>query len=366
MKTPNPETKTGYRTAPPALLYAARIETCERVADLFDEYSVNEADDQCTAWYDADRDAAVIEYFCPSRAEAEHRLAVMRAFIEARAPGDPWTGTVRELPVENWAEAWKKFFHTEKVSDRIWIKPSWEPCAAGLGDIVVEIDPGMSFGTGQHGTTRGCLKIMDTLAGQHPGLTLADVGCGSGILAIAAAKLGYTGILATDCDPDAVRIARENASLNHVENRIVFSVSTLGETPLLARFDVVVANILATVLIAQVLTVQDTEGWAKAGVMFRDDTAAGAMFAMVAYNTLYFRVDAGNRTAFQEAESEPPLNYEKQGQTIDLSFWRAPDRLFDEPDELLAWARLALTAAHRVAAKRKRSTPPARTPSPRR
>ena len=92
----------------------------------------------------------------------------------------------------------------------------------------------------------------------------------------------------------------------------------------------------------------------------------GAMFAMVADNTLYFRVDAGNRTAFQEAESEQPLNYEKQGQTIDLSFWRAPDRLFDEPDELLAWARLALTAAHRVAAKRKRSTPPARTPSPRR
>ena len=253
MNTPKPETVSAQRrTPPPALLYAARIETCERVADLFDDYSVNEADDQCTAWYDADRDAAILEYFCPSRAEAEARLAAMRAFLEARAPGETWTGTVRELPVENWAEAWKKFFHVEKVSDRIWIKPSWEPCSPGPDDVVLEIDPGMSFGTGQHGTTRGCLQLMDTLSRQHPGLTLADIGCGSGILAIAAAKLGYTGILATDCDPDAVRIARENATLNHVQDRIVFSVSALGEEPWSTRFDIVVANILATLLIAQV------------------------------------------------------------------------------------------------------------------
>jgi|ERR1043166_3248018 DNA transformation protein len=78
----------------------------------------------------------------------------------------------------------------------------------------------------------------------------------------------------------------------------------------------------------------------------------GFMLGMVTDNTLYFRVDDGNRAAFKEAESFPPLNYQKKGETIDLSFWRAPERLFDEPDELVTWARAALAAARRVAAKR--------------
>ena len=82
----------------------------------------------------------------------------------------------------------------------------------------------------------------------------------------------------------------------------------------------------------------------------------GVMIGMVRDNTLYFRVDDDNRAAFKEAESFPPLNYEKKGGTIDLSFWRAPERLFDEPDELVTWARLALAAARRVKTKRGRTT----------
>jgi DNA transformation protein and related proteins len=83
----------------------------------------------------------------------------------------------------------------------------------------------------------------------------------------------------------------------------------------------------------------------------------GLMLGMVTDNTLYFRVDDHNRATFQEVQSFPPLNYEKQGHTIDLSFWRAPERLFDETDELLTWARAALAAARRVAVKRERSAP---------
>ena len=83
----------------------------------------------------------------------------------------------------------------------------------------------------------------------------------------------------------------------------------------------------------------------------------GFMLAMVTENTLYFRVDDHNQTAFAEAASFPPLNYEKGGQLTDLSFWRAPERLFDEPDELVTWARVALAAARRVAAKRKQTAP---------
>ena len=80
----------------------------------------------------------------------------------------------------------------------------------------------------------------------------------------------------------------------------------------------------------------------------------GLMLGMVTDNMLYLRVDDGNRDAFKEAEVTPPLNYRKQGLAIDLSFWRAPERLFDEPDELVSWARIALGAARRVAAKRER------------
>jgi DNA transformation protein and related proteins len=93
----------------------------------------------------------------------------------------------------------------------------------------------------------------------------------------------------------------------------------------------------------------------------------GVMFAMVTDNTLYFRIDDQNRAAFAEAAAFPPLNYEKGGELIDLAFWRAPERLFDEPDELIAWARAALQAAHRIAAKRKPAVPkPNAKPRPKR
>ena|SRR5438552_14043393 len=94
----------------------------------------------------------------------------------------------------------------------------------------------------------------------------------------------------------------------------------------------------------------------------------GVMFAMVTENTLYFRIDDHNRKIFKEAESSPPLNYAKGGAMINLSFWHVPERLFDEPDELITWARAALAAARRVAAKRERVAPkrkPARTRSAR-
>ena len=83
----------------------------------------------------------------------------------------------------------------------------------------------------------------------------------------------------------------------------------------------------------------------------------GLMFGIVTDDTLYFRVDDHNRATFKEAQSSPPLNYEKQGRAIDLAFWRAPERLFDEPDELVRWGQAALAAARRVAAKRGRTAP---------
>jgi ribosomal protein L11 methyltransferase len=234
---------------PNPTLYVARVETTSAVADFIDEAAVLDTDDQCTIWYDADRDLARIEYFCPSESEAQHRLSAMQTLVKSQFPNAAWTATTAPLPVENWAEAWKRFFHTEKVSDRIWIKPSWEPCSPAPGDIVLEIDPGMSFGTGQHGTTRGCLCFMDTIAMTNPSLRLIDVGCGSGILSIAAVRLGFSGVTALDNDPESIRVARENADLNGVTTAINFGVADLATLQDSQPFDVVVANILAVVLI---------------------------------------------------------------------------------------------------------------------
>lgn len=153
-----------------------------------------------------------------------------------------------ELVKEDWSEKWKEFFHVEKVSDRLVIKPSWEEYEASPSDVVIEIDPGMSFGTGNHGTTRACLEYLDQLAdGQEK--TFIDMGCGSGILSIAASKLGYKDITSFDYDSDAVKISAENYELSKCEGIEVFE-QDLSKFEASKTYDLVVANILAPVLIA--------------------------------------------------------------------------------------------------------------------
>lgn len=235
-------------TATADTLYAAQVLTTRDVADAFDALE-DVAGEPAAVWYDADSDRARIEWFCATPEEAKARLADFESLAQAQALPGSWQSEVRPIPREDWAESWKRFFHAEKVSPRVWICPSWEKCAALPGEIVVEIDPGMSFGTGQHGTTRGCIVFLDRLARPGRPLSVIDAGCGSGILAIAAAKLGYTQITAFDNDPAAVDIARENAALNSVAHQIDSHVADVGGVAHYGPADVVVANILAPVLI---------------------------------------------------------------------------------------------------------------------
>ena len=153
---------------------------------------------------------------------------------------------VAELPEQDWAESWKRFFRVQRVSERIVIRPTWEPYEPLAHDVVVDLDPGMSFGTGNHATTQACLAFLDQLAAAVVGRSVLDMGCGSGILAIAARKLGFTEVAAFDNDPDAVAIARENAADNGVG--VVFEVYDLAQNT--RQADVVVANILAPVVLA--------------------------------------------------------------------------------------------------------------------
>ena len=155
-----------------------------------------------------------------------------------------------ELKKEDWAEVWKKYFDVIPVSETLVIKPSWLDVERKPGMAVVEIDPGMSFGTGQHATTYYCLKTIDRLAGKPGVKSMLDAGCGSGILTIAAALRGYDPVDAFDNDPDAVRIAAENLALNRI--RTVSPV--VGDAAVwqgrAEQYDLVCANILGHLLVA--------------------------------------------------------------------------------------------------------------------
>ena len=155
-----------------------------------------------------------------------------------------------ELKKEDWAEVWKKYFDVIPVSETLVIKPSWLDVQRKPGMAVVEIDPGMSFGTGQHATTYYCLKTIDRLAGKPGVKSMLDAGCGSGILTIAAALRGYDPVNAFDNDPDAVRIAAENLALN----RIGTVSPVVGDAAVwqgrAEQYDLVCANILGHLLVA--------------------------------------------------------------------------------------------------------------------
>jgi ribosomal protein L11 methyltransferase len=155
----------------------------------------------------------------------------------------------KKVEEENWAEAWKKHYRPVRVGERILIRPRWQAVDAAPGDVVIALDPGMAFGTGTHPSTQLCLAAME----QHvkPGDRVLDIGTGSGILAIAAVKLGAREALGVDNDPVAVRVAIENTRENGVSDAAVIEPGSLAEVAALGlRWDVVMVNILAKVIVA--------------------------------------------------------------------------------------------------------------------
>ncbi len=178
---------------------------------------------------------------------AGHALLV--AWFPDRAAADEAAalhgGELAEVADEDWGEGWKRDFRPLDVG-RVRVRPSWiaEPPPPGAVEVV--LDPGMAFGTGSHPTTSLCLAALSDLLALRPGASVLDVGTGSGILAVAARKLGAGRVAANDDDPKAVEVARENAEANGVALEIV------ADPPrrIAGTFDVVVANILANVLVA--------------------------------------------------------------------------------------------------------------------
>jgi ribosomal protein L11 methyltransferase len=203
---------------------------------------------------------ATIRAYVPARDAAAARRAVatvtealghLQAF-GLRPIGDLQMRTVDEA---DWAEAWKAHFHVIRLGRRLVIKPSWRRHQREGDEIVIDLDPGMAFGTGLHPTTRLCLEALEARADRGPLGRALDVGCGSGILSIAAVKLGATRALGVDIDPIAIEATLANARHNRVGKRVRAREGTIpsGDGP----FDLVLANLIAGLLVEHAATLAD-------------------------------------------------------------------------------------------------------------
>ncbi|PIC73190.1 50S ribosomal protein L11 methyltransferase [Sporosarcina sp. P26b] len=178
---------------------------------------------------------------------------------------------ITEVDEEDWANSWKQYFHPVKISKRFTIVPTWEEYTPVESDeLIIELDPGMAFGTGTHPTTVLCLQALEKYL--EPNQTIVDVGTGSGVLAIGAALLGAKHITALDLDEVAVRAAEENVTYNHVDDRITVLkgnlLDSIEEPP-----DLIIANILADVIMS---FSQDAYQLVKPGGLFITSGIIGA------------------------------------------------------------------------------------------
>jgi ribosomal protein L11 methyltransferase len=216
------------------LSLAVRAEAVEAAADLLRRYApsgvsiepIAEATDEDGGARIDEESPVRLRAWLPASAEGRAAAAGLRPHVRA-LDGVVWALHARVVKDAAWADAWKKHFRTMRVGRTLVIKPSWRTHKRRKGDIVIELDPGMAFGTGQHATTQLCLEAIEELA--QPGMRVLDAGCGSGILSIAVVLLGAARVDAVDIDSLAVRATAENAKRNGVSDAVRVGQGSLGE-----------------------------------------------------------------------------------------------------------------------------------------
>lgn len=233
-------------------------EAAEAVAEVLERYghqgvAIERAGFFIDTWEDEipPADKLVVKAYMPADQDAPDKQQQLRDALR-------YMGTLLDIPEPqfrsvqetDWAEAWKQHYKPLRIGRRVYIRPSWiEVDDVQAEDVLIALDPGMAFGTGTHPSTQLCLIALENLV--QPGQTVLDLGCGSGILSIAAAKLGARQVRALDTDSVAVEVTEENARLNEVGAQID---SAQGTLPLLLangeQFDLALVNILAKVIVA--------------------------------------------------------------------------------------------------------------------
>lgn len=233
-------------------------ESAEAVAELLQRYghqgvAIEQEGIPPEEWDDGEAQPAnllTIRAYLPADERAEDaklRLEAALGHMSLMYPmPKPTYSIVKE---DDWAEAWKAHYHPLRIGKRMFIRPLWVEVETAPDDVVISLDPGMAFGTGTHPTTQLCLEALEDAV--QPGIKVLDLGTGSGILAIGAAKLGAAHILALDIDPIAVKVTQENIEQNGVAEKITAQQGSLENVITSARrFDLVVVNILARIIIA--------------------------------------------------------------------------------------------------------------------
>jgi len=199
-------------------------------------------------------DQDVLKAYFPYDQRVYKRLASLQKYLESLAdifPGFKKPSLTTEVICDpDWGEQWKKYFKPVRVSNNIVIKPTWERYTPASRDIVIDIDPGMAFGTGQHPSTRMCIEAVEDVILQDRSVKewmVLDVGCGTGILGITAAKMGAQDVICLDVDKKATEIAAENASINNVEKtiRVVHKNAAAFDKPR----NLIIANLTANLLL---------------------------------------------------------------------------------------------------------------------
>jgi ribosomal protein L11 methyltransferase len=196
----------------------------------------------------------ILKAYFPQDIRSEKRTVAVQKYIDSLSEIFPEfekpSFTTEIICDPDWGEQWKKYFKPIRVSNNIIVKPTWERYTPSSRDIVIEIDPGMAFGTGQHESTRMCMEAIEDIMMKDRSIKewkVLDVGCGTGILGITAAKIGAQDVICVDIDKKAVEIAGENAAINNVESSLRISnknVATINEPR-----NLIIANLTAKLLL---------------------------------------------------------------------------------------------------------------------